>query len=90
MEGSFYLRLTVEDKPGQLARVADTLADQEVSIATVLQTGIPERSAASIILTTHATNEHSIALAINALEGLSGVLDKPVLLRMFDPNNHSQ
>ena len=90
VEGSFYLRLTVEDKPGQLARVADTLADQEVSIATVLQTGIPERSAASIILTTHATNEHSIALAIDALEGLSGVLDKPVLLRMFDPNNHSQ
>ena len=89
VEGAFYLRLTVEDKPGQLALVADTLADQEVSIATVLQTGIPARSAASIILTTHATNEHSIALAINALEGLSGVLDKPVLLRMFDPNNHN-
>ncbi len=90
VEGSFYLRLTVEDKPGQLARVADTLADQEVSIATVLQSGIPERSAASIILTTHATNEHSISMAIDALESLSGVLDKPVLLRMFDPNNHSK
>ena len=88
IEGAFYLRLTVEDKPGQLARVADTLADQEVSIATVLQTGIPEREAASIILTTHETNEHSIAMAIQELEGLQGMLDKPVLLRMFDPNNH--
>lgn len=90
VEGAFYLRLTVEDKPGQLARVADTLADQDVSIATVLQTGIPERSAASIILTTHATNEHSIALAIHALEDLSGMLDKPMLLRMFDPNNQNE
>lgn len=89
VEGSFYLRLTVEDKPGQLARVADTLADEQVSIATVLQTGIPERSAASIILTTHETNEHSISLAMRALESLTGVLDKPVLLRMFDPNNHN-
>ena len=90
VEGRFYLRLTEEDKPGQLARVADTLADQEVSIATVLQTGIPERSAASIILTTHDTNEHSITLAIDALENLSGMLDKPMLLRMFDPNNHNE
>ncbi len=89
VEGAFYLRLTVEDKPGQLARVADTLADQEVSIATVLQTGIPERSAASIILTTHETNEHSIAMAIKALGGLQGMLDKPVLLRMFDSNNNN-
>ena len=44
----------------------------------------------SIILTTHDTNEHSIALAIESLGNLSGMLDKPILLRMFDPNNHNE
>ena len=84
--GSFYLRLTVDDRPGQLARVAETLSDQEVSIATVSQALMEGRTAASLILTTHETNEHSIGLAMEKLEKLPGVLEAPVLFRMFDPN----
>jgi nitrate reductase NapAB chaperone NapD len=38
-----------------------------------------------LILTTHQTNEHSIAQALDQLEQLPGVMDKPVLFRMFDP-----
>ena len=45
-----------------------------------------KNKSASIILTTHQTNEHSIGLAINSLENLDGVKEKPVLFRMFDPN----
>ena len=86
MTGSFYLRLTVDDRPGQLARVAETLSDQEVSIATVSQALMEGRTAASLILTTHETNEHSIGLALEKLEKLPGVLEAPVLFRMFDPN----
>ena len=84
--GSFYLRLTVDDRPGQLAQVAEALSDQEVSIATVSQALKECRNAASLILTTHETNEHSIALALEKLEKLPGVLEAPVLFRMFDPN----
>jgi hypothetical protein len=47
------------------------------------QSGSPT---ASIILTTHETNEHSINLAIQSLEQLHGVNEKPVLFRVFDPN----
>jgi len=86
VNGSFYLRLTVDDRPGQLALVAETLSDESVSIATVSQTLKECRSAASLILTTHETNEHSMALALEKLEKLPGVLENPVLFRMFDPN----
>jgi homoserine dehydrogenase len=84
--GRFYLRLLVDDRPGQLAKVAESLALHEVSLATVSQTPGDNSSSASIILTTHQTNEHSIGQAIDSLEKLEGVKEKPVLFRMFDPN----
>ena len=88
--GRFYLRLSVDDRPGQLAKVAECLAVHEVSLATVSQTPQGEDSSASIILTTHETNEHSIELAIKALEQLPGVKQAPVLFRMFDPNGFEE
>ena len=84
--GRFYLRLYVDDRPGQLAKIAECLSEHEVSLATVSQTPQGEDSSASIILTTHETNEHSIELAINALKQLPGIKQSPVLFRMFDPN----
>ena len=84
--GRFYLRLCVDDRPGQLAKIAECLSEHEVSLATVSQTPQGEDSSASIILTTHETNEHSIELAIKALKQLPGIKQSPVLFRMFDPN----
>lgn len=86
ISGRFYLRLSVDDRPGQLAKVAENLAVHQVSLATVSQTPDDLDQSASIILTTHQTNERSIALAIASLEKLDGVKEMPVLFRMFDPN----
>ena len=77
----------MDDRPGQLAQVADTLATHEISLATVSQTPKGGNQPASLILTTHETNEHSVAEAISALEKLPGVKESPVLFRMFDPNS---
>ena len=86
VEGCYYLRLSVDDRPGQLAKVAECLADHEVSLATVSQSPPKKGEFASIILTTHKTNEHSITQAIESLEELLGVKETPVLFRMFAPN----
>ena len=61
-----------------------------MSLATVSQSPKNESSTASIILTTHHTNEHSINMAIQSLENLEGVMEKPVLFRVFDPNSFSK
>lgn len=89
IEGRFYLRLAVDDRPGQLAKVAECLADRGISLATVSQTPHEKDKPASLILTTHQTNEHSIAQALAQLKELPGVVDDPVLFRMFDPNGMS-
>jgi homoserine dehydrogenase len=89
IDGCFYLRLLVDDRPGQLAKVAECLADMGISLATVSQTPHKNSLPASLILTTHETNEDSIAKAIEKLESLPGVKDRPVLFRMFDPNGIS-
>lgn len=87
--GRFYLRLAVDDRPGQLAKVAECLADRGISLATVSQTPHENEQPASLILTTHQTNEHSIAEALEHLKQLPGVVGDPVLFRMFDPNGIS-
>ncbi len=67
--GCYYLRLTVRDEPGVLAQVASVMAANHVSIASVLQreSGLP--NSASLILTTHETNESAIQETIVGLKG---------------------
>jgi len=85
IKGRFYLRLSVDDRPGQLAKVAESMALQGISLATVSQTPHENDQSASLVLTTHETNEHSIAQVIQQLQNLPGVMEEPVLFRMFDP-----
>lgn len=89
IKGRFYLRLSVEDQPGQLAKVAECLGQSGVSLATVSQTSGGTDLPACLILTTHQTNELSIGQALTNLEALPGVMDKPVVFRMFDPEEVS-
>jgi homoserine dehydrogenase len=80
----YYLRLTVKDQPGVLARVATVMAQQKVSIASVIQSPADQPGAASLVLTTHESNERAIGAALKKLGALSAVLDDPVLLRIGD------
>ncbi len=80
----YYLRLTVKDQPGVLARVASVMAKQKVSIASVIQSPADLPGAASLVLTTHESNERAIGATLKKLTALAAVLDEPVLLRIGD------
>jgi homoserine dehydrogenase len=82
--GRHYLRLTVRDRPGVLAQVATVTARHGVSIASVNQTATARRDAASLILTTHESDERAIRATIASLAKLKSVLEKPLLLRIGD------
>lgn len=84
IHGRYYLRLTVKDRPGVLARVATVMANQHVSIASVIQNRAEQPDAASLVLTTHDSNEGAIQAAIGRLSRLSSVLERPLLLRIGD------
>jgi homoserine dehydrogenase len=80
----YYLRLTVKDQPGVLARVASVMAKQQVSIASVIQSPADQPGAASLVLTTHESNERAMGSTLRQLRALAAVLDQPVLLRIGD------
>jgi homoserine dehydrogenase len=83
----YYLRLTVKDQSGVLARVASVTAKHGVSIASVIQGPAERTGAASLVLTTHESNERAIRATLKQLRGLGAVLDAPVLLRIGDFND---
>ena len=84
IRGRYYLRLTVRDEPGVLAQIATALAAQHVSIASVIQSAQEPAGAASLVLTTHQSNERAIQATLSRLARLRCVLEKPLLLRIGD------
>ena len=83
----YYVRLTVKDQPGVLARVASVMAKHHVSIASVIQHPAETLGAASLVLTTHQSNEQAMHTTLKQLGALAAVLDEPVLLRIGDFND---
>ena len=79
-----YLRLDVLDQPGVLAKIAGCTARAGVSIASLVQRPGEKAGAASLLLTTHESNEAQIRLTVGRLSKLSCVLGKPLLLRIAD------
>jgi homoserine dehydrogenase len=82
--GRYYLRMTVKDQPGVLAQIAQITARNRLSIASVIQTAAEPANAASLILTTHQSNERVIRATLADLARLRSVLGAPLLLRIGD------
>ena len=70
----YQVRLDVADRPGVLAQVAAVLADHDVSIETVRQSPLGERTdSAHLVITTHAAPDHAQRATIEAIERLDVV-----------------
>jgi homoserine dehydrogenase len=67
----FYFRLSVEDRPGALARVAEELAQREISIARLLQH--QNGSGAALHVVTHEARVGALDDALVALGSLAEV-----------------
>lgn len=79
----YYLRFTVKDVPGVLARIANTLAARSISIAAVQQ---PEQSveggAVPLVLVTHPAREADLRAAIEEIDGYDTTMAKTRLIRI--------
>ena len=84
IRGRYYVRLTVADRPGVLARVAAIMARNRMSIASVIQNPAERPGLASLVLTTHESDERSMATALRSLARLGSVREAPLLLRIGD------
>ena len=77
-----YLRLQVKDQAGVIAAVTETLADVGVSIDSFLQKPVEDAGVTPIVLTTHATSESVLLMAVERIAALPAVLERPRMLRI--------
>ncbi|MDA3018457.1 MAG: homoserine dehydrogenase [Actinomycetota bacterium] len=76
----FLMRLEVQDKSGVLAAIAQTFAEQDVSIQTVDQNGRDDD--AELIIVTHGATEGELKATVEALKKLSIVTKISSVIRV--------
>lgn len=83
MISKFYIRLKVVDKPGVLAKIADSFGRNNVSIESVLQKHRASDQAVPIFIITHECQEKNMRLALEECSKLDVVLETPFFLRIY-------
>ncbi len=73
IESRYYLRMSVEDKPGVLAKIATILGDSNISIDTFLQKPSRDERSATLLCATHTCLEREIRSAVGEIEDLEVV-----------------
>ncbi|MBN9260367.1 MAG: homoserine dehydrogenase [Hyphomicrobium sp.] len=83
-KGEYYVRFSAFDRPGVMAAITARMAEQEVSLDSIVQHG--PRGApgalANIVIITHETTEASIRKALEDIEADGKVAEKPQMIRI--------
>ncbi|MCA1969820.1 MAG: homoserine dehydrogenase [Rhizobium sp.] len=86
-EGGYFIRLTVVDRTGVFASIATKMADNNISLESIVQRS--EHAAAdapvTIILVTHATMEDAVRKAVSAIKGEGYLVGEPQVIRIERP-----
>jgi homoserine dehydrogenase len=79
---SFYLHLAVADRPGVLAKVAQVLGDEDVSVKSVVQRGSGDDT--RLVMVIHKCLESRFAAALKAIEELDVLRTPPRAIRVIE------
>jgi homoserine dehydrogenase len=91
-EGGYYIRLSVYDRTGAFAAIAGRMAEQGISLESIVQRRRPAElpgfrrqdagSPAAVVMITHQTSEAAIRKALAAIERDGHVDTKPQMIRI--------
>ena len=89
-EGGYYIRLLARDKPGTAATVAKRLAQQQISLESIVQrqnknigkNGGNSSSSVPVILITYATSEDAVRKALAAVGRDKVISGRPQVIRI--------
>jgi homoserine dehydrogenase len=92
-EGGYYIRLLAVDRPGTFATIAKHLADEKISLESIVQRhpgGRPHggddpkspATPAPVILITYATTEDAVRRALNAIKNQGVIAGQPQVIRI--------
>ncbi|MEM1201316.1 MAG: homoserine dehydrogenase, partial [Pseudomonadota bacterium] len=86
--GGYYIALELFDRPGEVASVAQHMANQNISLASIMQhtsdtaeRGAPRETAPFIIIT-HDTMESDVRTALDEIENGGHLASKPRVIRI--------
>ncbi len=77
----YYIRMSVEDKAGVLAKVATLLGENSISVKTMLQKPLND-GGANLLFSTHTAKEADIQSALSKIKELNFIKDKIVMIRV--------
>lgn len=80
----YYIRLYAHDKPGVLGQISQILGNHNISIKAFLQKETADKKIAKLLFSTHHNYEREIKDALNELEKLDFVTQKPYKIRIED------
>ena len=80
---SLYLRFEVNDKPGVLSQITQSLAKRNISVERLIQVPDHKNKKASIIIITHKTNELDANKCLKLLQSNRNILKVPTRIRLF-------
>jgi homoserine dehydrogenase len=85
-EGGYYIRLMARDRPGTAATIAKRLAEQRISMESIVQrhgqNGGNSGSAVPVILITYATSEDAVRKALAAVGRDRVISGRPQVIRI--------
>ena len=81
VESSMFIRLSVNDEPGVLAKISGTFGENNVSIESVIQEG--RGDTAELVLVTHEAPEKDIKNSIDQISALDSVTTVTSTLRVY-------
>ncbi len=86
-EGGYFIRLTVLDRAGVFASVATQMAQNGISLESIVQraNGGSQSDAKTIILVTHATMESSVRKAVEGIKAGNYLSGEPQVIRIERP-----
>jgi homoserine dehydrogenase len=78
----YYVRLTVVDKPGVMAKISSILAAADIGMSSVVQPEGHEGESVPLILMIHDAKNGAVAGALDKISKLPVIKAKPVLIRV--------
>jgi homoserine dehydrogenase len=81
-QGAYYMRLMVQDRPGVISAVSGALAQERISLESMLQRGRSQSGEVPVVLTTHETNEAAMRRALTRIAKLKAVAEEPCVIRI--------
>ncbi|HKQ40732.1 MAG TPA: homoserine dehydrogenase [Verrucomicrobiae bacterium] len=78
----YYVRLSVVDRPGTLAKIAAVLAGAKIGISSVIQPEGHEGESVPLILMIHDASNAAIRKALEKISQLPVVKERPIMIRV--------